>query len=62
MSSSTHQSKVESTSGVMQRYEVPDGPKLPVFLNGDLEAKNAVSLALIQLIDRLSRLSSVDGR
>jgi hypothetical protein len=34
--------QVESTSGVIQRYEVPTGPKLPIFLNGDLEGKNAV--------------------
>lgn len=61
MSSSTHQSKVESTSGVLQRYEVPDGPKLPIFLNGDLEAKNAVSLALIQFNRRPFRLNIVDG-
>jgi hypothetical protein len=54
MSSSTRQSKVESTPGVMQRYEVPDGPKLPVFVNGDLEAKNAVSLAVIELVDSYS--------
>jgi hypothetical protein len=39
----TSSTQVESYQGVLQRYKVPKGPDLPMFLNGDLNSDKAVS-------------------
>jgi hypothetical protein len=40
---STSGTQVESYQGILQRYKVPKGPDLPMFLNGDLDSDKAVS-------------------
>ena len=43
MTDSSSNTKVDSYQGVLQRYKVPQGPSLPMFLNGDLKSDKAVS-------------------
>lgn len=49
MADSTSSTKIESYQGILQRYKVPTGPSLPMFLNGDLESDKAVSQSLYNL-------------